>query len=38
MTSTEFWRATSAYFADDADLYRALEEAYSFFFDEAPAQ
>jgi len=38
MTSDEFWRATSAYFASDDALYRALEEAYGFFFDEAPAR
>ena len=38
MTSDDFWRATSVYFASDENLYRALDKAYGFFFEEAPAQ
>ena len=36
MTHNEFYRATMAYFPDDAKLYRELEDAYRFFFDEEP--
>jgi len=36
MTRDEFWRATSAWFDDDEKMYRELEDAYRFFFDEEP--
>jgi hypothetical protein len=36
MSHDDFWRATSAWFDSDEDLYRELEEAYRFFFDEEP--
>jgi hypothetical protein len=36
MTRDEFWRATSAWFDDDEAMYRELEDAYRFFFDDEP--
>ena len=36
MSHDDFWRATSAWFDSDEDLYRELAEAYRFFFDEEP--
>jgi hypothetical protein len=34
MTHDDFYRATMAYFPDDERLYRELEDAYRFFFDD----
>ncbi|MEV6495172.1 hypothetical protein AB0M20_42125 [Actinoplanes sp. NPDC051633] len=36
MTHDDFYRATMTYFPDDESLYRELEDAYRFFFDEEP--
>jgi hypothetical protein len=36
LTHKEFYRETMAYFPDDEELYRALADAYRFFFDEEP--
>jgi hypothetical protein len=36
MTHDEFYRATSAYFADDEQMYRAIGAAHRVFFDEEP--
>jgi hypothetical protein len=36
MTRDELYRATSARFHDDEEMYRELGEAYRFFFDEEP--
>jgi hypothetical protein len=36
MTVKDFWKATSAWFADDDQLYSALEDAYRCFFEEQP--
>jgi hypothetical protein len=36
MTHDEFYRATTACFPNDDELYRELADAYRFFFDEDP--
>jgi len=36
MTPDVFYRATMTYFPDDERLYRELEDAYRFFFDDEP--
>lgn len=36
MTHDAFYRATMAYFPNDERLYRELEDAYRFFFDDEP--
>jgi hypothetical protein len=36
MTRDEFYRATSAHFADDDEMYRAIGDAHRYLFDEEP--